>query len=103
MLISRRHIAGQNHDIQLASRSFENVAKLKYLGTRVTDQNVIREKTKSRLNLSNSVTVQTSYSSSWMLLSSLVISEGVTDLLASYDLFFVPGWKTTAFSYIRFE
>jgi hypothetical protein len=35
--------------------------------------------------------------------ASLVILEGVTDLLANYDLFLVSGQKTTAFSYIQFE
>jgi hypothetical protein len=38
-----------------------------------------------------------------MLLFSSVISERVTDLLASYDLFLVSGQKTTAVSYIQFE
>lgn len=73
------------------------MAKLKYLGTRVIDQNVIREEIKSRLYLNNSVTVQICYSSSWMLLFSSVISGRVTDLLASYDLFFVSGRKITPF------
>jgi hypothetical protein len=49
------------------------------------------------------VTVQTCYSSPSMLLSSLVILEGVADLLVSYDLFLVSGQKKTAFSYIQFE
>jgi hypothetical protein len=35
--------------------------------------------------------------------SSLVISKGVPDLLASHDLFLASGQKTTAFSYIQFE
>jgi hypothetical protein len=35
--------------------------------------------------------------------SSLVILEGVTDLLGSYDLFLISERKTVAFSYIQFE
>jgi hypothetical protein len=45
MLLSRHHV-GQNRDIKIANRSFENV----YLGTTVTNQNLIREKIKRRLN-----------------------------------------------------
>jgi hypothetical protein len=37
MLLSRHQNAGQNHDIKIAKRFFENVAQFKYLGTTVTD------------------------------------------------------------------
>jgi hypothetical protein len=33
MLLSRHENAGQNHDIKIANKCFENVAKFIYLGT----------------------------------------------------------------------
>jgi hypothetical protein len=44
---------GQNRDIKLGNRSFENLSQLKYLGTTVTNQNLIHEKIKRRLNSGN--------------------------------------------------
>jgi hypothetical protein len=41
----------QNHDIKLAIRSFENVAQFRYLGMKITNQNLIHEEIKKRLNL----------------------------------------------------
>jgi hypothetical protein len=42
MLLSRHQNVGKNWDIKVASRSFENVAKLRYLGMTVTNQNLIQ-------------------------------------------------------------
>jgi hypothetical protein len=49
MLLSRHQNVGQNHDIKLANRCFENVAQFRYLATTVTDQNMIQEEIKRRL------------------------------------------------------
>jgi hypothetical protein len=43
MLLSPHHDAGQNHNIKIWNRSFENVTPFKYLGTRVTNQNLVQE------------------------------------------------------------
>jgi hypothetical protein len=59
------------HSIKIVNRSFEDVAKLKYLGT-LTDQNCMNEEIKSRLN---SGTV--CYHSVQSLLSSRLLSRNV--------------------------
>jgi hypothetical protein len=43
MLLSRHQNTGQNHDVQRANRSFENVAELKYLETAATNQILVQE------------------------------------------------------------
>jgi hypothetical protein len=52
--LSRHQNAGQNHNIKRANKSSEIVAsKIKYLGTKVTDQNLIHKEIKRRLNPGN--------------------------------------------------
>jgi ankyrin repeat protein len=53
MLLSRHQNAGKNHHIEIADRWFENVAQFRYLRTTVTNQNLIQEEIKRRLNSSN--------------------------------------------------
>jgi hypothetical protein len=53
MLMSRNQKLGQGHSIKIANRSFAYVAKFKYLGTTLTDQNHMHENIKSRLNSEN--------------------------------------------------
>jgi hypothetical protein len=53
MLLSRHQNAGQNHDIKIGNRSSEIVAQFTYLGMTVTNQNLIQEEMKKRLNSGN--------------------------------------------------
>jgi hypothetical protein len=50
MLMSHSQKIGQKHSIKIANRSFEDVAKFKYLRTTLTDHNCMHEEIKSRLN-----------------------------------------------------
>jgi ribosomal protein S2 len=72
MLLSRHQNAGQNHDIKIANRSCENVAQFRYLGGPVTNQNLIQEEMKRRLNTGNAC-----YHSIQNLLSSRLLSRHI--------------------------
>jgi hypothetical protein len=50
MLLSRYQNAGQNRDIKIANRLFENVSQFKYFGTTVKNKNLIQEEIKRRLS-----------------------------------------------------
>jgi hypothetical protein len=47
MIISRHPKSGQNQNIRIVNEPFENVAKFKYLGTALTNQNEIHDEIKS--------------------------------------------------------
>jgi hypothetical protein len=53
MLHSHDQNADQDLDINIGNRSFENVSQFKHLGTTVTNQNLIQEEIKRRLNSGN--------------------------------------------------
>jgi hypothetical protein len=72
MLVSRDQNAGQNRGIKIENRSFENVSQFEYLGTTVTNQNLIQEVIKRTLNSGNAC-----YHSVQNLLSSRLLSKNV--------------------------
>jgi hypothetical protein len=53
MLLSRHHNTGQNYDMKIANRSFENVARFKCLGVTVTNENFVQVEIKRRSNSEN--------------------------------------------------
>jgi ribosomal protein S2 len=55
MLLSRHQYSGQSYDMKIANRCFENVAQFRYLGTTITNRNLIQEAIKSRLNAGNAI------------------------------------------------
>jgi hypothetical protein len=50
MLLSCHENSGLNNDIKIANIPLENVALFRYLGTTVTNQNLIQEEIRRRLN-----------------------------------------------------
>jgi len=68
MIMSRHPNSGQNRNVRIANESFENVAKFRYFGTTLTNQNNIRDEINSR---------NTCYYTVQNLLSSHLISENL--------------------------
>jgi hypothetical protein len=72
MSLSRHQNSDKNRDIKIANRSFGNVSQFKYLGTTVTNENLIEEEIKRRLNSGNAC-----YHSVQNLSSSRVLSKNI--------------------------
>jgi hypothetical protein len=72
MMLSRQQNVAQNQNIKIANEPFENVSRFKYLGTTVTNQDLIHEKIKRRLNSGNAC-----YHSAQNLLFSRLLSKNL--------------------------
>jgi hypothetical protein len=57
MIMSRHPNSGQNQNIRIANESFERVAKFKYLGMTLTNQNDIHDDIKNRLSFRGMVAI----------------------------------------------
>jgi hypothetical protein len=83
MLLSLHQNTEQNHDMKITKSSFENVAQFEYLGTTVTNQNLIQDGIKRRLNSGNAC-----YHSVHNLLSSYLLSKNVK--IRIYKMIILP-------------
>jgi hypothetical protein len=83
MLLSRQGNVGQNRDIKMANRSFENVPQFKCLGMTVTNQNLIQEEIMRRMNSGNAC-----YHSVQSLLSSRLLSKNLQ--IRIYETIILP-------------
>jgi hypothetical protein len=70
MLLCHHQNAGQNQHIKIANRHFESVTQFRYLGTTVTNQNLIQKEIKRKLSSGNAC-----YHSIQKLLSSHLLSK----------------------------
>jgi hypothetical protein len=82
-LLSPHQNAGQIHDMNIVNRPFENMAQLNYLGTTVTNQELIQEKIKMRQNSGNAC-----YYSVQKLLSSYLLFKNVRNRI--YQTIILP-------------
>ena len=55
VFMSHEHSSRQNHNIKAANKSFENLAKYKYLGRTPPDQSRVRETINTTLNSGNTI------------------------------------------------
>jgi hypothetical protein len=93
--MSRSQKIGQKHSIKIANRSFEDVAKFKYLGTTLTDRNCMHEDIKSRLNSGNAC-----FHSVQSLLCSHLLSRNIKvkmyrTIILSFVLYGCETWSIT--------
>jgi hypothetical protein len=72
IFLSLHQNTGQYNDVKIGNRSFESVAQSKYLATTITNQNLIQEEIKRRLNSLNAC-----YHSIQNIVSSLMQSKNV--------------------------
>jgi hypothetical protein len=88
IFMSHHQTAGQSNYIRVANNSFEKVAKLKYLGSKLMDQNCIHEEIRSRLNSGNAC-----YHLVQNLLTSRLLSRNVKIKIYIFYQWFCMGVK----------
>jgi hypothetical protein len=93
ILMSPSQKTGQMYSIKIANRTFEYVAKFKYLGTTQTEQNHMHEGIKSRLNSLNAC-----YHSVQSLLSSCLLSRKLKAIMYKTIILLVVFYRCETWS-----
>jgi hypothetical protein len=95
MLQFRHQNAGQNHDIKIANKCFENVEQFKYLLTTATNQNLIQEEIKRKFNFGNACYRSVKNLLSFGLLSKTRKIRIYTSIIFPVDLYECETWSLT--------
>jgi hypothetical protein len=95
MLLSHSLKIGQKQSIKTVNSSFEDVAKFKYLGTTLTDQNCMREEINSILNSGNACHHSVQSLSSSRLLSRNVKVKIYETIISPVLLYGCETWSLT--------
>jgi hypothetical protein len=95
MLVSRSQKVGKMRNIKIANRSFEVVAKFKYLETTLTDRNCVQDEINSSINTGNAC-----YHWFQSLLSSRLLSGNLKvkiyrTIILSFVLYGCETWSVT--------
>jgi hypothetical protein len=85
MVVSHHRNVGQSHCLLNANKSVENVAKFKYLGITITNQNCIHKQIWRSLNMGNAC-----YHSVQSLLSSYLLSKNIKIKILVYRTIILP-------------
>jgi hypothetical protein len=95
MIMSYHQNSGQNQNIRTANESFETVAKLKYFGLILANQNDIHDEIKSRLNSRNACCYSVQNLSSSCLISKNLKIKIYRTVILPFVLYGCKTWSLT--------
>jgi hypothetical protein len=95
MIMSLHSNSGQNQNIRIANESFENVAKFKYLGLILTNQNDIHDEIKSTLNSGNAYYHSVQNRLSFCLISKNLKTKIYKTVILPFVLYGCETWSLT--------
>jgi hypothetical protein len=95
MLLSCHQNTGQNHNVKIGNRSYENLEQFKYMTMTVTNQNLIHEEITRRFNLGNKYYLSLQKLSSSRLLSRNVKIRIYETIILPVVLYGCETWSLT--------